>query len=603
MELKSIHVRHSKWSFVDDFTSTARKYPENIAFIRSDNDQRVTFRGLDEFSNQIAHWLISKNCSKDVIAILIPSSVQYIATWLGISKTGGSAALINTNLFELPLIHAINTGLKNSTSKTIICCASLAESILNPKVFSSLEKGTKIIFLFSDEPINETASNLIRQHSFDQISKQYLNQNYPSGPVDPLYRKDVTWSSPLFYIYTSGTTGLPKASIFNHLRLWGSGNVFRVLCQITQRDSIYCALPVYHTAANMGIAAMMITGCTLVLRPKFSVRAFSDDVSKYRCTIMQYIGELARYLSHSPKNPLDDNVQLRVAFGNGLRPEIWTKFQQRYHIQQIVEFYGSSEGNVNLFNNTGKVGAIGIIPWWIRWIYPVILVKYDIENDQLIRDKNGRCILCDPEEPGQILGLIKENNPSRRFDGYTDPEATSKKVVRGVFKEGDMYFCSGDLLKKDSFGFFYWVDRIGDTFRWKGENVSTAEVAQVLSDFQGFDEINVYGVELPGSDGRAGMAAVTFLANHSTNNFDWQGLFAFVTKNLPAYARPLFIRVSSEMEITSTFKHRKNELRNDGIDPNKTKGATVYYLDQKNKTYSELTNDIYNKIMNREIIF
>ena len=357
------------------------------------------------------------------------------------------------------------------------------------------------------------------------------------------------------------------------------------LAHVKPRDKIYCALPLYHSAGGMiGVSTCILTGCSMVLRSKFSVSNLSKDITEHGCTVLQYIGEFARFAVNSSKNEELDmkcGKTLRVAFGNGMRPEIWETFRRRFGSPRIIEFYGSTEGNANLCNNTGVPGAIGVVPSLLSFVYPVCLAKCDSTTGELERDKEGLVIMATRGEPGQLLGLINDGDPARRFDGYTDKKATANKVVCDVKRRGDKWFASGDLLRADWFGFYYWVDRIGDTFRWKGENVSTAEVAAA---FVGFDEAssnsalaqiedaNVYGVEVPNHDGRAGMAKLTLKPQACWKDLDYQVLWGELAQQLPAYSRPLFIRVPLEASpssensdlMTGTFKHKKGPLRDEG---------------------------------------
>lgn len=244
-----------------------------------------------------------------------------------------------------------------------------------------------------------------------------------------------------------------------------------------------------------------------------------------------------------------------------MRPEVWPIFQKRFRVQRILEFYASTEGNLALFNSCDHEGALGFIPRFADILYPVSILRVD-EHDKTIpyRDANGRCQVCKPNEVGLLVASINNKRIDRRFDGYTDSAATSKKILYDVFKSGDVYFNTGDLLYRDSVGYFFWSDRTGDTFRWKGENVSTTEVAQVLASIKGVSDACVYGVEILNCDGKAGMATITLSDSSNISNFDWNNLANELSLHLPTYARPLFIRVQKEIKVTSTFKHIKADL-------------------------------------------
>jgi len=332
----------------------------------------------------------------------------------------------------------------------------------------------------------------------------------------------------------------------------------------------------------------------MVLARKFSATNFFADCAATKATVMQYIGELCRYLVNSPPQPSDKKHQVRKAIGNGLRPDVWGPFVERFGITTVCEFYGSTEGNAALFNAGMKQGAVGFMPPLFQKILPMFLVEFDVVAEEPIRGKDGFCIPCKPNDVGELLGKIDMNDPLLRFDGYLGKGNTEKKILKDVFEKGDAYFRSGDLLKTDGHGFYYFVDRIGDTFRWKGDNVSTNEVAEVFNVFKGCRECNVYGVSIPGQDGRAGMASLIMDAD-----IDLAKLYKYVCDNLPAYSRPIFLRKSTEIEITGTFKHRKVELVKEGFDPAQTK-EPVYVIDNNAKTYRPITDadlkDINNGI-------
>jgi fatty-acyl-CoA synthase len=343
-------------------------------------------------------------------------------------------------------------------------------------------------------------------------------------------------------------------------------------------DRMYDCLPMYHTTGGVvAIGALLVKGGSVVIREKFSASAFWDDVARHDCTMFQYIGELCRYLVNAPPSANETRHRLRLCCGNGLRPDIWPAFQARFRIPRIVEFYAATEGNVTLFNFEGRPGAIGRVPRLLDRRFPVRIVKFDIGQEAPLRDERGFCIRCAPGEAGETIGRIVNDPsaPSNRFEGYADPQDSERKILRNVFAPGDAWFRTGDLMRQDARGYFYFVDRIGDTFRWKGENVSTAEVAETVNRFPGIRDANVYGVEVPGRDGRAGMAAI--VADH---NLDLAGLRAHLHALLPEYARPLFLRVCGELAVTMTFKQKKIDLVGQGFDPASTSDA-IYFDDPR----------------------
>ena len=358
-------------------------------------------------------------------------------------------------------------------------------------------------------------------------------------------------------------------------------------------DRMYDVLPLYHSAGGIcAIGPVFFGGGALVIRERFSASEFWDDCWRYKPTVFQYIGELCRYLLNTPPHEHERDHTLKIAIGNGLRPEIWPRFQARFRIPHIMEFYGATEGNVGMINYDGHVGAIGRVPWYARTIQKIRLVRYDVGAGAPIRDAGGFCAETADGEIGEAIGKIDPNDPRGRFDGYTKKDDTEKKILRDVFAKGDAWFRTGDLMRRDEHGYFYFVDRTGDTFRWKGENVATSEVAQALSSFPGVREANVYGVEVPGGEGKAGMAALVV-----NDGLDIGALAEHIETNLPSYARPVFLRFSSGIEVTSTFKQRKIELQKDGFDPANIKDP-LWVRDPASGRYSKLDAGVYSDICN-----
>ncbi|MBV8850207.1 MAG: long-chain-acyl-CoA synthetase, partial [Methylobacteriaceae bacterium] len=397
-------------------------------------------------------------------------------------------------------------------------------------------------------------------------------------------RAKMTTADKALYIYTSGTTGLPKAANINQSRLLRMMFGFAGAMGSKPSDKMYMALPLYHSTGGIcGVGVTLCVGGTCVIREKFSAREFFPDIARYECTLFVYVGELCRYLLATPPNPADTSHKLRACFGNGLRPDIFDAFRQRFRLPKILEFYGATEGNISLFNFDSMSGAVGRIPKWLERKFSVKIVRFDIEREEPVRGPDGLCIECAPGEAGEILGEILDDpkKPANRFDGYADKAATDKKIMRDVFRKGDAWFRSGDLMKKDESGYFYFVDRIGDTFRWKGENVSTTEVAECITTFPGVFEATVYGVQIPGNDGRAGMAAIV---PENVAAFDIAALREHLKAHLPDYARPMFLRLQDHLEITGTFKPRKLDLVADGFDPTRT-GDTLYVVDKAAQAY------------------
>uniref|UniRef100_A0A3B1K8F5 Very long-chain fatty acid transport protein n=1 Tax=Astyanax mexicanus TaxID=7994 RepID=A0A3B1K8F5_ASTMX len=397
----------------------------------------------------------------------------------------------------------------------------------------------------------------------------------------------------LFYIYTSGTTGLPKAAIVVHSRFYRISAFGYYSFKLRPDDVIYTCLPLYHSAGNiMGVGQCLVHGLTVVIRRKFSASRFWDDCVRYNCTVVQYIGEICRYLLSQPVRPSEANHCVRVAIGNGLRPNVWEAFAKRFGMKQIGEFYGATECNCSIANLDGKMGACGFNSMILPNIYPIRLLRVEEENMELIRDREGLCIPCRPGEPGVLVGRIIQQDPLRRFDGYANQEATNKKIIHNVFQKGDSAYLSGDLMVMDRLGYIYFRDRSGDTFRWRGENVSTTEVEGILSGLLNQTDVAVYGVSIPGVEGKAGMAAIA----DSTGSFDCETFLQEVQKSLPSYARPLFLRLSPEVDTTGTFKIQKTRLQKEGFDPRRS-ADRFYFLNSRAGRYEALTEELYNSIV------
>jgi fatty-acyl-CoA synthase len=350
----------------------------------------------------------------------------------------------------------------------------------------------------------------------------------------------------------------------------------------------------YHSVGGIvATGSALVRGGSALIRDKFSTHEFWDDIADGGCTVFQYIGELARYLVNAPSHPRERAHRLRLACGNGLRGDIWEKFQTRFAIPRILEFYASTEGNFSLYNVEGKIGAIGRVPPFLRHSSPLALVKFDDESGFPVRREDGHCVHCATGENGEAIGRIHDASAriSGEFEGYSKAEQSEQKVLRDVFEHGDAWYRTGDLMRNDQSGFYYFVDRIGDTFRWKGENVSTSEVATAIGAFPGVEEAIVYGVRLPGAEGAAGMAAIIY-----PGDLDLAALRKHLGAWLPPYARPLFLRLPDRLEATATFKHTKTNLQREGFDPAATSDA-IYFDDPAKKAFVRLDAALFARII------
>jgi fatty-acyl-CoA synthase len=542
--------RNPAVTFPTQIGELADAFGDNVALIGE--DETVSYRTLAERSNRFARWVLAQGLARgDVVCLVMRNCPDYLAAWLGITRTGAIAALVNTNLVGDSLAHAIRV----AAPKCIVVGADLADAVaaVMPKLETAVPcwvQGTAI-------------------HGMDSVDAA-LECQRPTIVTASECALPSTRDRAL-YVYTSGTTGLPKAAVVSHRRLLQWSYWFAGLLDTDENDRMYNCLPMYHSVGGVvAIGSTLVRGGSVVLRRKFSARGFWDDVLRTECTLFQYIGELCRFLVNMPSNPREREHHLRIACGNGLRPDIWESFQSRFAIPRILEFYAATEANFSLYNCEGKPGAIGRIPPFLAHRFPIALVAFDHETGEPIRDERGLCRTCRVDEVGEAVGRIASDGSlaETQFDGYTDRAASDRKVLRNVFSSGDAWFRSGDLMRRDSAGFFHFVDRVGDTFRWKGENVSTGEVADVVCGWPEVRESVVYGVEVPGHDGRAGMAAVV-----TDGGLDLAGFRAHIATRLPEYARPMFVRLLSEIETTGTFKPKKHDLVRAAFNPSLTTDA------------------------------
>jgi fatty-acyl-CoA synthase len=537
-------------------------------------NENLTYRELADRSKRYAEWALRQGLSfGDVVCLLMPNCPEYVAIWLGITRVGGVVSLLNTNLVGDSLAHAINI----VEPKHIIVGAALVEpfAAVVPKLSPRIQSWTH----------TENSHGISR---VDNEIEQFQDTDLASSEY-----KSPTIADRALYIYTSGTTGLPKAVNVSHFRLMQWSHWFAGMMDTRPDDRVYNCLPMYHSVGGVvAIGAALVNGGSVVLRERFSTSRFWDDIVESRCTIFQYIGELCRYLVNTAPHPLEGQHELRLACGNGMRADVWEEFQRRFHIPQILEFYAATEGNFSLYNCEGRVGAIGKIPSFLKHRLSVALVKFDFETGEPIRNDEGFCIRCSINEAGEAIGQILDDGTSAagRFEGYADKVATEKKTLRNVFVNGDAWFRTGDLMRKDEKGFFYFVDRIGDTFRWKGENVSTTEVAATVCAFPGVVEAVVYGVKIPGTEGRAGMVAAVV-----RDVFDLNAFRQHLVERLPDYARPLFLRILAEIEATGTFKPKKQDLVRESYDPNAAADA-IYVNDPLQPGFVKVDAELYESI-------
>ena len=531
----------------------------------------VTYGEMDAIANRYAHWAKGQGLRRgQTVAVFLPNRLDYLPIWLGLSKIGVVSALINNNLAGPVLTH----------------CLDIAGA-------------THVIVDAETAPVFDAIKNMVVRHAVqwtlgeahsDQRDLTKALKSCSQLRPDKDGREGIVAKDTALYIYTSGTTGLPKAAKISHMRAQLYMRAFAGATDAKPDDRVYVTLPLYHATGGLcGTGAALLTGGSVVLKKRFSASQFWEDIHKEACTMFVYIGELGRYLVNQEERPFETAHSLRLAFGNGLRPEVWSTLMQRFRIPDVLEFYGSTEGNVSMFNFDGKVGAIGRVPNYLKKQFNIRLVQFDVEAEAPFRGPAGLCSAPGVGDVGECLGHIA-GDARGDFGGYADKAASEKKILHDVFEQGDAWFATGDLMRQDAEGYFYFVDRVGDTFRWKGENVSTGEVSECLAQIPGVKEATVYGVKVADMDGRAGMASLV-----TGEGFDIKTLGDQVDAEMPAYARPVFIRLQPEIEVTGTFKYRKMDLVEQGFDPAQVK-QPVYVRDPA-KGYVKVTKAVFEKIM------
>ncbi|MGH8462051.1 MAG: long-chain-acyl-CoA synthetase [Stenotrophobium sp.] len=552
----SIGLRIEQW---------AQRNPTRTAVMF--DDRSWTYAEFNAWANRIAALLRAQGVRKgQSVALLMENRAEVLACIAAIVKLGAVAGMLNHNQRADVLMHSINLTKANVIIVGEECMEALKSTTCSPR----RERGRK--FLWDGK---------------GKAPAGYLNLRKESAglpAVNPPETRQVRQRDPCFYIFTSGTTGLPKASVMTHYRWLNSMAGLGLMSMRLRGDDVfYCPLPFYHNnALTVSWGAVLGAGCTLAIGHKFSASRFWDEIRHYDATAFCYIGEICRYLLNRPATPRDRDHRVRVITGNGLRPEIWEEFQQRFGIERINEFYGASESNLAFVNSFGLSRTAGFCP------LTYAIVEFDTDLDQPVKDAKG---FLKKVAKGGVGLLVSEVTQKRPFDGYTDSKASASKLLRDVFKKGDCWFNTGDLVRDQGFRHIQFVDRIGDTFRWKGENVATTEVEGALNRYPGVEQAVVYGVQVAGTDGRAGMAALTF----AKGGFDGAALARHLCEQLPAYAVPLFIRLREQQELTGTFKFRKVELKTEGFDPAHI-SEPLYVLLDREQGYEPLTPAVFARI-------
>lgn len=550
--------------------------------------KEVTWGEFNGLANQLAHLFRKQGVKQhDCVALFMTNRIEYLACVVAASKLGAVAGLLNNNVrgpILFRCIQSISPSILVVGEELISSYKTIDDDLLQQ--YPELD----IIQVNDDAIVDE--QNAVGSIVFNAHDNAFATSN-PEGSCPGRINE------PSCYIFTSGTTGLPKAALFQTRRVRGAVEGFgRLAMGMQPSDRIYLTLPLYHATGLIISLGCLIAGkCSIVLRRKFSVSEFWPDVVKYQANSFVYIGEICRYLANNSFAESELNNPVTKCIGNGLRPDVWHSFKNRFGIKKIIEFYASSEGNSAFLNAFNKDCTIGFCT------VPFELVKYDVRNDAIVRDNEGLCIPVDQGEPG--LAVI-EINEDAQFLGYTDKKENRKKIIKGVKALDDSYFSTGDLLKEVDVGFTFglkhlqFVDRLGDTYRWKGENISTTEVSDVMGGFDNVADACVFGVELPKTDGQAGMLVVELIDKES--EFDSQAFSHYLSSILPHYSWPVFVRIIDKMPTTSTFKHIKLSLRQQAfhlercIDP-------IFFLMPGTQDYHPLDRDFYQKIMSGEVSF
>ncbi|PHH43303.1 long-chain-acyl-CoA synthetase [Pseudomonas putida] len=552
------------------FEQATLRNPEGQAILQ--DDVLLTYAQVNQWANRIAHYLSAQGIGKgDVVAVFIENRPELLVTILALAKLGAVSALLNTSQTRDTLIHSVNL---------VAPVAIVLGEELQPAFAAIREQvsipAQRIWFIADRDTYNHPGNAPEGYVNLISASADACTENPPSSG-------EVFFNDPCFYIYTSGTTGLPKAGVFKHGRWMRSSASFGLIAlNMCPNDVVYCTLPLYHATGLCVCWGSAINGASgFAIRRKFSASQFWPDVRRYNATTLGYVGELCRYLVDQPPSADDSRHAVRKMIGNGLRPGAWAEFKTRFAVEHICELYAASDGNIGFSNILNFDNTIGfsLMAWE--------LVAYDHDSGQPLRSADGFMRKVGKGEQGLLLARIDEKAP---LDGYTDPQKTAKVVLHDVFSKGDRFFNTGDLLRNIGFGHAQFVDRLGDTYRWKGENVSTTEVENLLLQHPHISEAVAYGVEVRNTNGRAGMAAITPAESLAT--LDFAELLAFARQRMPAYAVPLFLRVKVKMETTGTFKYQKTRLKNEGFDPGQTGDDPIYAWLPGTQTYVQVTDEI-----------
>jgi len=568
--------RENKLSFGQIIESNAEQWADKVAIFFE--ERTITYKEYNEIVNQYAHYFLSLGLKKgDIVDIVIKNRPEVLIIIGALGKIGAIGSMINADLREKSLLHSLTITL----GKALIIGEECFEAFSGVQTELGL---TDQILLFSPD-IGEMAT----PETFIDISS--IIKEFPTS--NPPTTKEIKTYDHFLFIFTSGTTGLPKAAHFPNQRfLVGALYMGSVSAEYTSDDILYITTPLFHSNTLIaGVGATFMSGASMVLARKFSASRFWDDVRKYKATAFNYVGELCRYLLNQPPRPDDADNTIKTILGNGLRPEVWMEFKTRFGIEKITEFYGATEAGgmfINLLNFDKTCG-------YYNQVYAI--VKYDVEKDEPVREENG---FMKKVRKGEAGLLLFPYTADVRFVGYKDESATEAKLFRNALKEGDTWINTGDLVRDQGCSHVMFVDRLGDTFRWKGHNISTTEVERIFNAFGGVSMSCVYGVPIPGTDGRAGMAVIS--TDTKIEDFDFKGLATQLLDNLAPYAVPIFLRFKSEMSTTATHKLKKTTLKKECFEIEEIDDP-LYVMLPSESTYTKLTPEIYEKIQDGQYMF
>ncbi len=555
---------------------TAAKFPDRSAIVFEGRE--VNWGELNALSNRFVQAFKSSGLSRgDSVSLMMENRIEFVAVIFALNKMGITAGLMNTNLSGQPLAHCMAI----TQAKYCVFGEECKQAIEQVRLTGSPPEIAQYLFVpdSKDDECPDWASDMSPILVGDDVGNPPDTARNTHGDI-------------ALYVFTSGTTGLPKAALVSNGKVLKGATVSAIAgLRCTPQDRIYICLPLYHaTALYSGLGGSVLTGASVFLRRRFSSSHFLAETREYNTTHFVYVGELCRYLLNTEQASDDGQNPLKTVLGNGLRPDVWQEFKARFGIDRVSEFYGASEGNIAFMNFLNKERTVGMSP------VTVALITYDVANDEIVRDSKGLCSRVNKGDAGLLIGKISDRTP---FEGYTSKEDSEKKILRDVFEDGDAWFNTGDLMKTVPVGFslgiphYQFVDRVGDTFRWKAENVSTNQVGDIINHHPQIEMCNVYGVEVPGTDGRAGMAAL--LLSPEGGQLDIESLSQHIVSSLPSYARPVFLRILPAMDMTGTFKLVKGKLRDESYDPEKVTDS-LYVMKPGSRSYEVLSLEFARQI-------